>query len=146
MRIKISDGTVMLISAFMALLLAVAIYLFLRESWLLDFLEGHVLIFSELRSIIYHPIEENAFLTAFLKYQIVDCLWAYALECTLIVKYSNMNKALHKGLFWAIAVELFQLLPFVHATFDFLDILVQIIGVVLAWYVGNSVSKVRHQY
>lgn len=136
----------MLISAFMALLLAVAIYLFLRESWLLDSFEAHVLIFSELRSIIYHPIEENTFLIAFFKYQIVDGLWAYALECTLIVRYANISKALRKGLFWAVAVELFQMLPFVHATFDFLDILVQIIGVVLAWYAGNSVYKVRQQY
>lgn len=145
MKGKLSDGAVMLINAFMALALAISIYLFIRKDWFLNFLEAHVLIFSMLRNIIYHPIQGNTFLTAFLKNQMVDSLWSYALGCALIVKYANLNRALYTGLFWAVAVELFQMLPFVYATFDFLDIVAQIIGVIIAWCVGNVIYKVRHQ-
>ena len=68
-------------------------------------------------------------------------MWAYAFEVTLVLSTGNLRKALLYGIVITIVAELFQLLPIVYATFDILDIIAQIVGVILASIVSRCFYK-----
>ena len=76
-----------------------------------------------------------------MKNQLGDLLWAYAFEVTLVLSTGNLRKALLYGIVISIAAELFQLLPIVYATFDILDIIAQVVGVILASIVSRCFYK-----
>ena len=93
------------------------------------------------RVLLYHEVYPKSILGRFIKYQLGDLLWAYSLECSIALSTGNSHKALYYGLFWAIVTECFQLLPRVHATFDIWDIIAQIAGVLIAYWI---VQKFYH--
>lgn len=115
------------------LIIAISLYLVIHKDGLFDLAERLCPIFHYLRTKVYHEIHPQNVFEYFIKYQLGDLLWAYALECALILSCGNLSKALLYGMFWSSVTELFQLFPFVHATFDILDMIAQLVGVVIAY-------------
>lgn len=122
-------------SIILPLLAGTLLYVFIHKDGLFDLFERYCPYFQHIRVLLYHEVHPKSILDRFIKYQLGDLLWAYSLECSIALSTGNARKALYYGLFWAIATECFQLLPCVHATFDVQDILAQIAGVLIAYWI-----------
>lgn len=122
-------------SIILPLLAGTILYVFIHKDGLFDLAEKYCPYFYHIRALLYHEVHPKSILGRFIKYQLGDLLWAYSLECAIALSTGNARKALYYGLFWAIATECFQLLPCVHATFDIWDILAQIAGVLIAYWI-----------
>ena len=71
----------------------------------------------------------------FFRYYFLDCIWSYCLICilTLLIEDSDgFKEAIFIGLVFIVFVELSQLLAIVPGSFDFLDIVMEIISACLA--------------
>ena len=123
------------------LLAGTLLYVFIHKDGLFDLAENYCPYFQHIRVLLYHEVYPKSILGRFIKYQLGDLLWAYSLECSIALSTGNSHKALYYGLFWATATECFQLLPRVHATFDIWDIIAQIAGVLIAYWI---VQKFYH--
>lgn len=95
-------------------------------------MENYIPFFHWLRSTTYHVFIPQTHLGFFVKNQLGDLLWAYALEITLVLSTGNFKKSIIWGIAIAVASECCQLFSFIYATFDILDILAQVAGVILA--------------
>lgn len=127
----------MMYNAVVALLAAGILYVFIRDDPLVDILEENFSIFRQIRAVLYHPIESTSLLCLLVKNQLGDMLWAYSLGCALIVSAGDEKRAVKKATILIIVAEFMQLLPFARATFDFLDILAELLGVVIAYFVAR---------
>lgn len=125
-------------SIILPLLAGTLLYVFIHKDCLFDLAERYFPYFQRIRVLLYHEVHPKSILGRFIKYQLGDLLWAYSLECAIVLSTGNARRALYYGLFWAIATECFQLLPCVHATFDVLDIIAQITGVLIAYWVVHK--------
>lgn len=128
-------------SIILPLLAGMLLYVFIHKDGLFDLAEKNCPYFYHIRLLLYHEVHPKSILGRFIKCQLGDLLWAYSLECAIALSTGNAHKSLYYGLFWATATECFQLLPCVHATFDVWDILAQIAGVLIAYWV---VQKFYH--
>ena len=129
------------VSIALPLLAGTLLYVFIHKDGLFDLAENYCPYFQHIRVLLYHEVYPKSILGRFIKYQLGDLLWAYSLECSIALSTGNSHKALYYGLFWATATECFQLLSCVHATFDVWDILAQIAGVLIAYWI---VQKFYH--
>lgn len=129
------------VSIALPLLAGTLLYVFIHKDGLFDLAENYCPYFQHKRVLLYHEVYPKSILGRFIKYQLGDLLWAYSLECSIALSTGNSHKALYYGLFWATATECFQLLSCVHATFDVWDILAQITGVLIAYWI---VQKFYH--
>lgn len=117
------------------LLAGTLLYVFIHKDGLFDLAEKYCPYFQHIRVLLYHEVHPKSILSRFIKYQLGDLLWSYSLECSIALSTGNSRKALYYGLFGATATECFQLLPCVHATFDIWDIIAQIAGVLIAYWI-----------
>lgn len=121
-------------------LAGILLYTFIRQDGLLSHMEYFSASFRWLRSIAYHEYAPSGWFGLFVKNQLGD-LRAYALEVALILSTGNLRKAAIWGIVIAITTECCQLFPFVYATFDVMDIVAQLVGVVLAYAVSREFYK-----
>lgn len=122
-------------------LFGILLYTFIRQDGLLSHMEYFSTSFRWLRSVTYHEYTPSSWFGLFVKNQLGDLLWAYALEVALVLSMGNLKKATTWGIIIAITTECCQLLPFIYATFDVLDIIAQVGGVVLASIVSKTFYK-----
>lgn len=137
-------GTFMMCNAMVALFAACILYMFIRKDPFIDILEQSFSMVRQIRAIIYHSLESTSLLCSFVKNQLGDMLWAYSLECALIVSAGNEKRAVKKAMILIVVAEFMQLLPFANATFDFLDILAELLGVVMAYFVARYKYRVAY--
>lgn len=134
----------MMYNAVVALLAAGILYMFIRNDPFVDILEENFSIFRQIRAVLYHPTESTSLLCLFVKNQLGDMLWAYSLGCALIVSAGDEKRAAKKATILIIVAEFMQLLPFAKGTFDFLDILAELLGVVIAYFVARYKYRVTY--
>lgn len=134
----------MMCNAVVALLAAGILYVFIRKDPFVDILEQSFSMVRQIRAVIYHPLENKSFLCLLVKNQLGDMLWAYSLGCALIVSTGDEKRAVKKAAILIVVAEFMQLLPFAKATFDFLDILVELLGVVIAYFVARYKYSVAY--
>lgn len=134
-------GVFWYMNVFLPLICGMTLYMFIHQDWLFAFAERQSSLFCWLRSITYREFRPQSWFGYFVKNQLGDLLWAYAFEVTLVLSTGNLRKALLYGIVITIAAELFQLLPIVYATFDILDIIAQVVGIILASIVSRCFYK-----
>lgn len=135
----------MMCNAVVALLAAGILYMFIRKDPFVDILEQNFPIFRQMRTVIYHPLENKSLLGLFVKNQLGDMLWAYSLGCALIVSVGDEKRAAKQATILIVVAEFMQLLPFAKSTFDFLDILAELLGVIMAYFVARYKYKVAYE-
>ena len=112
------------------LFLGLTIYIFLRPTAFISKAFYHI--FSISPSTIKAP--DNVF-WHFIKYYFCDFLWAFSLSATVSLIIGIEKKKLVISFLVcsivAICTEFFQLQGFIFGTFDILDVLIEIIGVIL---------------
>lgn len=77
----------------------------------------------------------SSMLFLYLRYYLLDCIWAYCLICILALFIEDNNgfkEVIIIGIVFIIIIELSQLFSIVPGTFDFWDIVVEIISALLA--------------
>lgn len=133
-----SPKTFRYLNVFLPLVFGMLLYTFIRQDGLLNLMEKYIPFFYWLRNITYFDFVPKSPFGIFIKNQLGDLLWAYALEVSLVLSTGNLKKAAKWGGLIAIATECCQLFPFIYATFDVLDIAAQVSGVILAYIVTSN--------
>lgn len=130
------------LNVFLPLAFGILLYTFIRQDGLLSLMENYIPFFRWLRSTTYHVFIPQSHLGLFVKNQLGDLLWAYALEAALVLSTGNLKKSIIIGIAIAVTAECCQLFPFIYATFDVLDVLAQVAGVIFA----NIISRTFYSH
>ena len=140
-RLEAHPNAFWYINILLPALCGVILYTFIRQDRLLTLIENHSTFFCWIRSLLYREFTPKTCLGFFVKNQLGDLLWSYTFEITLVLSTGNLKDAIKYGIILVMAAECFQLFPFVHATFDILDIIAQVTGVILAFCVSRAFYK-----
>jgi len=103
-----------------------------RPDWSIDNLASKIPFMTELRSWIYVGFQPASLWGIFFKYHLTDFLWAYSLCWTTVYGGKRLAPRILFAVAFCTFMEVIQIFPFMHATFDWWDILTQLIGVLLA--------------
>lgn len=106
-----------------------------------------VILIAKIDSILkvkYHiQIPNTTFMVRFVRFYLLDALWAYALMFCLFIILGNTLTALKKSIVisvvLSIVMELLQLLNVVVGTFDICDIFVEIVAIFI-----TSIIIIKH--
>ena len=63
----------------------------------------------------------------------------------MIVSVGDEKRAAKQATILIVVAEFMQLLPFAKSTFDFLDILAELLGVIMAYFVARYKYKVAYE-
>ena len=118
------------------------IYLTVRDSYLLTNLENNFLFFEQFRKLIHIQFIPETPIQRFFCYNFPDFLWAYSVGWA-IPKAGNRQRKIALSCMFMLSIEFAQLLPFVHGTFDLLDIFIELLGVFLA-IIANDIAAELH--
>ena len=99
-------------------------------------LEKNFIFFEQFRRLIHIQFIPETPIQRFFCYNFPDFLWAYSVGWA-IPKTGNRWRKIALSCMFMLSIEFAQLLPFVHGTFDILDILIELLGVILAIIVND---------
>lgn len=91
-----------------------------------------------IRHFSYSFNADNLFFTLIRNY-FLDGLWAYSLYCILKLIIDNSKIQLTVAILGAVTMESVQLIPSVPGTYDIWDIVIEIIGITLAFAVTKRI-------
>ena len=111
-------------NALSALFIGACIYLFFRENTYFHNIVDRVIPLPHLKI-------KKSICVDFLRYYMVDALWAYSLVFSLSI-FINEKTAFLLAIAFGLAWEILQALNFVKGTFDFFDILMYLTASVFA--------------
>lgn len=92
-------------------------------------------LFGKIRDAVFIAYSPESVVGKFFLYHLTDFLWAYALAWAMLVAAKRKKRALALCSIYCTFTEVLQLWPWLRATFDFMDILCQLAGILLA-YIG----------
>ena len=119
---------------FIPFFIACLIYLFYRQDIIIERYEGWFSLFGELRKMTYTETE-SVWYWSFIKYYLPDMLWAYSLGCSTYYGYRNRTVKFLLPILLGTAIEVCQYIGVLFGTGDVLDIIVETIGVCIAYLV-----------
>ncbi len=132
-----------ILNFFIPFFLACLIYLFYRQDIIIERYEKWFSLFGELRSLTY--IETGStWYWSFIKYYLPDMLWAYSLGCSAFYGYRNRIVKIVVPILFGTTIEICQYIGLLFGTGDVLDIIIEIIGAALAFFVCCFLEK--HYY
>ena len=124
-----------LLNIFLPVLIGCLVYLCLRNDSFIIKLEQSCYLFYKLRQVCYIEFYPKTSTGIFIKYHLSDFCWAYSLGWTGLLVIEPCAKSILISSFICIFNEYFQLLPFINATFDFIDLFVYELGILISFLV-----------
>lgn len=120
------------INRWIPLILGSLVYLFFRKDEYLFIVEQRVPVFGMIRRTLFVDYFPSSIMGVFFLYHLTDLLWAYAFTWAVLAAARNKKYAVLLCCVYCTFAEFLQLWPFLRATFDWWDIVCQLIGVFLA--------------
>lgn len=124
---------------FVPIMLGSLIYVFLREDNILIFqIFKFIGIYDMIDALRTYTMEWRSFIPEWIYYSLPDGLWVYSLNvfCLFFTGYYIDSKTFifpFVGIFLGVGSEVFQYLKIIPGTFDILDLVVCLIGVIAAF-------------
>ena len=138
--------TVLIVFIIIPLIVGVMFYLTFRQDtyishFVVNILRKTNMSVSENRQITFN----SPLFNYFAKNYIPDCCWAFSLEsCMALILYSSermISSSLIISFVFLSAMETLQLTPLIPGTFDFFDIAIELVAIVLSGIIINLLRK-----
>ena len=126
---------------FLPLFIGCLIYFFFKQDVVLRKFENRVPLFGWLRSLFFIEFRPKTILGLFFMNHLCDFLWSYSLTWACILPKRNIRTGVLVALIFCVVNEFIQLTPYICATFDWLDILYEIIAIFLASFLYYTCDK-----
>lgn len=126
---------------FLPLALGCYIYLMFRDDYFIAFYTERIPILKLLRSYLYVAYIPQGIIDSIFMFHFTDFLWAYSLEWSVLLSYKNKIKSTFYCLIFCTIMEILQIWPRLRATFDFWDIISQVIGVIFGFIMYTKVYQ-----
>lgn len=126
---------------FLPLFIGCLIYFFFKQDVVLGKFENYVPLFGWLRSLFFIEFRPKTILGLFFMNHLCDFLWAYSLTWACILPQRSIETGILVALLFCAVNEFIQLTPYIYATFDWFDILYEIIAILLASFLYRVFGK-----
>ena len=117
------------------LCLGVLIYMMIRPDRSVDKIASVIPFMARVRAWMYVEFQPSSYLGVFVKYHCTDFLWAYSLCWATLYEGKNLFPRLIFCMIFCTLMEAIQIFPFMRATFDWLDVLYQLLGALCAYLI-----------
>lgn len=104
-------------------------------------MEASVAVFGYIREKVFIPIAVDRWYKAFFMYYLTDILWAYALFWASLLVFKRPRKAVDTSLIAILVNEFVQLTPYICATFDWFDIVFEVLAILFGLLVSRKISR-----
>ena len=129
------------INIYIPLFCGCVIYFFFKQDDVLRKFENYVPLLGLLRNIFFIEFYPKTMLGIFFMNHLCDFLWAYSLNWACILSRRDIIKGSLMALVFCAINEFIQLTPYISASFDWLDLLYEIIAIVLASFFYSFCNK-----
>lgn len=120
------------INLYLPLFCGCVIYFFFKRDIVLRKFEDFFPLFSLLRSILFIDFSPKTVIGLFFMNHLCDVLWAYSLSWSCNLAMKKLATGVVMALVFCAINEFAQLTPYICATFDWLDLLYEILAIIFS--------------